>query len=134
MSLRKGDKRCMNTTDLGKKRSEVMSIMLEWLLVLRSALNITQEQIAYSVGISRQTYSAYELGKKELTWSTFLSLFLFFMLNEKSRNLLSKKPGYIYTVFILLNANVESFDIEELLQAGENNTESVEGIFNQKFN
>lgn len=124
----------MNTTDLEKKRSEVMSIMLEWLLVLRSALNITQEQIAYSVGMSRQTYSAYELSKKELTWSAFLSLFLFFMLNEKSRNLLSKKPGYIYTVFILLNANVESFDIEELLQVGENNTESVEGIFNQKFN
>lgn len=124
----------MNTTNLEKKRSEVMSIMLEWLLVLRSALNITQEQIAYSVGISRQTYSAYELRKKELTWRAFLSLFLFFMLNEKSRNLLSKKPGYIYTVFILLNANVESFDIEELLQVGENNTESVEGIFNQKFN
>ena len=124
----------MNTTDLEKKRSEVMSIMLEWLLVLRSALNITQEQIAYSVGMSRQTYSAYELRKKELTWSAFLSLFLFFMLNEKSRNLLSKKPGYIYTVFILLNANVESFDIEELLQVGENNTESVEGIFNQEFN
>ena len=124
----------MNTTDIEKKRSEVMSIMLEWLLVLRSALNITQEQIAYSVGMSRQTYSAYELRKKELTWSAFLSLFLFFMLNEKSRNLLSKKPGYIYTVFILLNANVESFDIEELLQVGENNTESVEEIFNQKFN
>ena len=124
----------MNTTDLEKKRSEVMSIMLEWLLVLRSALNITQEQIAYLVGMSRQTYSAYELSKKELTWSAFLSLFLFFMLNEKSRNLLSKKPGYIYTVFILLNANVESFDIEELLQVGENNTESVEGIFNPKFN
>ena len=124
----------MNTTDLEKKRSEVMTIMLEWLLVLRSALNITQEQIAYSVGMSRQTYSAYELSKKELTWSAFLSLFLFFMLNEKSRNLLSKKPGYIYTVFILLNANAESFDIEELLQVGENNAESVEEIFNRKFN
>ena len=124
----------MNTTDLEKKRSEVMTIMLEWLLVLRSALNITQEQIAYSVGMSRQTYSAYELSKKELTWSAFLSLFLFFMLNEKSRNLLSKKTGYIYTVFILLNANAESFDIEELLQVGENNAESVEEIFNRKFN
>lgn len=124
----------MNTTDLEKKRSEVMTIMLEWLLVLRSALNISQEQIAYSVGMSRQTYSAYELSKKELTWSAFLSLFLFFMLNEKSRNLLSKKPGYIYTVFILLNANAESFDIEELLQVGENNAESVEEIFNRKFN
>ncbi len=124
----------MNTIDLEKKRREVMTIMLEWLLVLRSALNITQEQIAYSVGMSRQTYSAYELRKKELTWSALLSLFLFFMLNEKSRNLLSKKPGYIYTVFILLNANAESFDIEELLQVGKNNTESVEGIFNPKFN
>ena len=120
----------MNTTDLEKKRNEVMTIMFEWLFVLRSALNITQEQLAYLVGISRQTYSAYELGKKDLTWSAFLSLFLFFMINEKSRNLLSKKPGYIYTVFILLNANAENIDMEELLQADKKNTGSVEELFN----
>lgn len=87
--------------------------------MLRSALNVTQEQIAYSVGMSRQTYSSYELGKKELTWSAFMALFLFFMVNEKSRNLLSKKPGYIYTVFLILNSSVESTEIDTLLQAGE---------------
>lgn len=54
----------MNLNKLEIKRKEVMTIMLEWLLVLRSALNVTQEQIAYSVGMSRQTYSSYELGKK----------------------------------------------------------------------
>lgn len=49
----------MNLTDLETKRTEVIQIMSEWLLVLRSALNVTQEQIAYSVGMSRQTYSTY---------------------------------------------------------------------------
>lgn len=111
----------MNLIELENKKNEVMQIMLEWLLVLRSTLNITQEQITYYVGMSRQTYSSLELGKKELTWSSFLSLFLFFMSNEKSRNLLSKKPGYIYMVLILLKVNAESIDIEELLQLGEEN-------------
>lgn len=56
----------MNLTDLETKRIEVIQIMSEWLLVLRSALNVTQEQIAYSVGMSRQMYSTYELVKKRL--------------------------------------------------------------------
>lgn len=125
----------MNLNKLEIKRKEVMTIMLEWLLVLRSALNVTQEQIAYSVGMSRQTYSSYELGKKELTWSVFMALFLFFMVNEKSRNLLSKKPGYIYTVFLLLNASIKSTEIDTLLQAGEDgkNIDSVEEIFKGSF-
>lgn len=124
----------MNLTDLETKRTEVIQIMSEWLLVLCSALNVTQEQIAYSVGMSRQTYSTYELGKKTLTWGAFLSLFLYFILNEKSRNLLSKKPGYIYTVFILLDADVEKIDINELLMQGEKKEkESIEEIFENKF-
>lgn len=124
----------MNLTDLETKRTEVIQIMSEWLLVLRSALNVTQEQIAYSVGMSRQTYSTYELGKKKLTWGGFLTLFLYFMLNEKSRNLLSKKPGYIYTVFILLDADAEKIDINKLVVQGEKKEkESIEEIFENKF-
>lgn len=124
----------MNLTDLETKRTEVIQIMSEWLLVLRSALNVTQEQIAYSVGMSRQTYSTYELGKKKLTWGVFLTLFLYFMLNEKSRNLLSKKPGYIYTVFILLDADAEKIDINKLVVQGEKKEkESIEEIFENKF-
>ncbi len=107
----------MPQIELEAKRKEVMQIMIEWLLVLRSSLNITQEQISYSVGISRQTYSSYELGKKPLTWGNFLSLFMFFMANEKSRNLLSKNPGYIATIFALMNANVQALDFDSLLNS-----------------
>lgn len=125
----------MNSTEFSKKRNEVMQIMTECLLVLRSSLNITQEQIASLVGMSRQMYSAYELNKKPLTWSAFMSLFLFFMLNEKSRNLLSKKPGYIYTVFVLLEANTNELNANELSKAGEDKiNNSIEEIFKEKFN
>lgn len=64
-----------------------------------------------------------------------MALFLFFMVNEKSRNLLSKKLGYIYTVFLLLNASIESTEIDALLQAGEDgkNIDSVEEIFKVSF-
>ena len=88
----------MSVSELDAKRTEAMNIMMEWLLVLSSALNITQGELAHRVGISRQTYSALELGKKALSWNTFLSLFLFFLANEKTRNLLRKKPGYVYMV------------------------------------
>lgn len=56
------------------------------------------------------------------------------MLNEKSRNLLSKKPGYIYTVFILLDADAEKIDINKLVVQGEKKEkESIEEIFENKF-
>ncbi len=100
----------MSVSELDAKRTEAMNIMMEWLLVLRSALNITQGELAHRVGISRQTYSALELGKKALSWNTFLSLFLFFLANEKTRNLLRKKPGYVYMVLGLLRAGEEQTD------------------------
>ena len=43
------------------------------------------------------------------------------MSNEKSRNLLNKKPGYIYGTYSIKKVNAESIDIEELLQLGEEN-------------
>lgn len=48
--------------------------------------------------------------------------------------MLSKKPGYIYTVFILLDADAEKIDINELLMQGEKREkESIEEIFENKF-
>lgn len=115
----------MTQIELEAKREEVMQVMSEWLLVLRSSLNITQEQISYSVGISRQTYSSYELGKKPLGWGNFLSLFLFFMVNEKSRSLLSKKSGYIPTIFALTNADAQALDFDSLLNLADKQAASA---------
>lgn len=88
-----------------ERRLEAMKILTEWLGVLRVSLNVTQEQVSCKVGISRQTYSSLELNKKEMTWNVFLALFFFFMSNEKSKNLLEKKNGYIQGVLELLTVS-----------------------------
>ena len=49
---------------------------------LRARLGLSQEEVSEVIGISRQTYSSIETGKRKMTWSTFLSLILFFGCNK----------------------------------------------------
>lgn len=52
--------------------------------VLRSTINITQEDLAEAVGISRQTYNAIEGGKRKMSWNTYLALLMFFDYNPRT--------------------------------------------------
>lgn len=44
------------------------------LAMLRAKANITQENLANLIGVSRQTYSSIESKKKKMSWNTYLSL------------------------------------------------------------
>lgn len=55
---------------------------------LRAKLDISQEEISKLIGISRQTYSAIESGKRPMSWQVYLSLILFFESNVMTRELL----------------------------------------------
>lgn len=46
--------------------------------VLRGKVGASQEEIASAVGISRQTYSAYENRTRPIPWSLFLALLFYF--------------------------------------------------------
>jgi DNA-binding XRE family transcriptional regulator len=45
---------------------------------LRAKADISQGELAYIIGVSRQTYSAIECKQREMSWETFLSLIFFF--------------------------------------------------------
>lgn len=45
---------------------------------LRGKVNASQEELASAVGISRQTYCAYENRSRPIPWSVFLALLLYF--------------------------------------------------------
>jgi len=49
---------------------------------LRARLGISQGEIASIIGVSRQTYSAIECGKRLMSWNTYLSLVMFFDYNS----------------------------------------------------
>lgn len=67
----------------------------EELPVLRVKARVSQETIAEGIGISRQTYSGIETGKREMNWTTFLALVAFFQNNEKTKTMLESIDGLI---------------------------------------
>ena len=74
-------------------RSTMMENFRSELPVLRAKTRISQEMLAEKVGLSRQTYSGIETGKREMSWTTFLALLAFFQNNEQTRSMLKMIEG-----------------------------------------
>lgn len=71
-----------------EEKAMLLKRMGENLPILRSKLNITQEQLAGLLDVSRQTISSIENGQRKLPWSVFLALILIFFRNEPTKHLL----------------------------------------------
>ncbi len=74
-------------------RSDVKEMLRTELPVLRAKIGISQEVIAEKIGISRQTYSSIETGKREMTWTTVLALVAFFQHNPKTKPMIDRIEG-----------------------------------------
>ncbi len=63
--------------------------MTKNLPMLRTALGLTQEELADKIGVSRSTIISIENKKRDMTWNTFLSLVLLFIKNPNTDKLLN---------------------------------------------
>lgn len=90
-----------------QEKNDLINSLTSSLPVLRASISISQGEIAEYIGISRQTYCTIELGKRKMSWNTFLSLFLFFISNEASNVLLKAKKGFIAQVYTFLQFEPE---------------------------
>lgn len=70
------------------EQKRLIQTMTENLPMLRAKLDISQEELARIIGISRQTYCAIESYKRNMSWKTYLSLVLFFDINISTHNIL----------------------------------------------
>ena len=70
-----------------EKQSLIIALTRE-LSVLRTKADISQEELANLIGVSRQTYGAIERGSRKMTWSTYLSLVLFYDYNQSTHQLI----------------------------------------------
>lgn len=62
---------------LDEKENLATQLAIE-LPALRGKVGASQEEIASAVGISRQTYSAYENRTRPIPWSLYLALLFYF--------------------------------------------------------
>lgn len=69
-------------------KRELMEKFRNELPVLRARACVSQEVLADKIGISRQTYSSIETGKRDMAWTTFLALVVYFQNNEMTRQMI----------------------------------------------
>lgn len=74
--------------DFKRGKGELITTLTPELVVLRAKAGVSQEELSDLIGVSRQTYSAIERGAKQMSWSTFLSLVLFYDCNQKTHEVL----------------------------------------------
>lgn len=70
-------------------KERLLEIMTDNLPALRAKIGLSQEEVSYIIGISRQTYCAIETHKRKMSWNTFMSLLFLFWYNEKTKVLVS---------------------------------------------
>ena len=74
-------------------RNAIIELLRKELPVLRAKARVSQGEIAEKIGISRQTYSSIETGKREMSWTTFLALIAYFQNNENTRKMINEING-----------------------------------------
>lgn len=69
-------------------RDKYTALMSQNLQILRVKVNLSQENLANLLGVTRQTVSAIETGQRTMSWTVFLALFLLFLNNKESKQLM----------------------------------------------
>lgn len=81
-----GLKNLLELTD--SKKAILIEKLSDELVALRAKSGLSQEELSNILGISRQSYGAFELKKKEMTWRTCFSLIMYFEYNPKTQDML----------------------------------------------
>lgn len=86
-----------------EERDRYINALKEDLTLLRAKAGISQDELCSIIGLSRQSYSAIECGKKKMVWTTFLSLIAFYDNNIETRETLRSLKGYPAELFRRIN-------------------------------
>ena len=70
------------------EKTKFIAALTPELVLLRTKAGVSHEELAGLIGVSRQTYSALERKVRKMSWSTYLSLILFYDCNQKTHQLI----------------------------------------------
>lgn len=94
------------------EKDEFIATMTPNLPALRTQAEISQEELANLIGVSRQTYSAMERKIRRMSWSTYLSLVLFFDHNQKTHRMIRQLSIFPTKLIIRFNDGIDYSNFE----------------------
>ncbi len=99
------------------EKNSFIATLTPHLAILRAKAEISQEEIANLIGVSRQTYGAIERGIRVMSWNTYLSLVLFYDHNQKTHQLMRQLSLFPTELVVRFNEGTDfsSFEMSSLL-------------------
>lgn len=88
----------------------LMELLTRELPSLRAKIGISQNELSQIIGISRQTLSSIEVGRRKMTWSSFMSMIGFFSNNEITRFQLESVGILSNELKLIFNVNNRNYD------------------------
>ncbi len=88
----------------GSYKNTSIAVLQENLSALRAKADISQEELSNIIGVSRQTYSAIESGKRAMSWCAYLSLVFFFHEIESTKDMIDGLNVFPADLFIKFNS------------------------------
>lgn len=101
------------------------------LTVLRTKAEISQEELSNMIGISRQTYSAIERKIRKMSWSTYLSLVLFYDHNQKTHKMIRQLSIFSQKLVMRFNEGVDYSNYEIDFGLGNESDKIIEKLDEQ---
>lgn len=100
-----------------EEKNRFIANLTPYLAILRTQAEISQEELANLIGVSRQTYSAIERKIRIMSWNTYLSLVLFYDHNQKTHQLMRQLSLFPTELVIRFNEGTDfsSFEMSRLL-------------------
>ena len=86
-----------------EEKKKYIKALAEELPSLRAKVGVPQDELARIIGVSRQTYGAIERKVREMSWSSYLSLILFFDCHNATHKLIRSLPAFPYEIFTRFN-------------------------------
>ena len=90
------------------------------LQTLRAKADISQEELANIIGVSRQTYGTIERKTRKMSWTTYLSLILFYDYNKSTHSMVRSLDAFPHELIKRFNGGDASVEVGVDLSLGDN--------------
>ena len=100
-----------------EEKNRFIANLTPHLAILRTQAEISQEELANLIGVSRQTYSAIERKIRIMSWNTYLSLVLFYDHNQKTHQLMRQLSLFPTELVVRFNDGIDysNFELSRML-------------------
>lgn len=95
-----------------EEKNEFIEALTPELALLRAKAEISQEEIANLIGVSRQTYGSIERKARKMSWNTYLSLILFYDYNKKTHKMIRNMSAFPHELIKKFNDGDEPGDFK----------------------